>query len=71
MALMFLGFASGSTAIAVAFLVVAVLIAVAAGILGSAARAVFAVALYRYATGDGATGPFSERDLEQAVVRKA
>jgi hypothetical protein len=51
-------------------LVLAILIAVAAGILGSAARAVFAVALYRYATGAGATGPFTEQDLERAVVRK-
>ena len=51
-----LGVASGSDAVAIALLVVAVLIAVVAGILGSAARAVFAVALYRYAAGAGATG---------------
>ncbi len=69
-ALMFLGFASGSGALAIALVVAGVLIAVAAGVLGSAARAVFSVALYRYASGTGATGPFTERDLESAVARK-
>lgn len=68
--LMFLGFASGSTEILIALIVVAVLVAIAAGVLGSAAKAVFAVALYRYASGTGATGPFSEYDLERAVARK-
>ena len=67
--LMALGFASGSNVVAIALLVVAVLVAVVAGVLGSAARAVFAVALYRYAAGAGATGPFTERDLEGAVLR--
>jgi hypothetical protein len=67
-ALMLLGFASGSGVVAIALLVVGVL--VAAGVLGSAARAVFSVALYRYASGTGATGPFTERDLESAVARK-
>lgn len=66
-----LGAASGSTAVAVTLVAVAVLIAVVAGILGSAARSVFAVALYRYAAGEGATGPFTVRDLESAVVRRA
>jgi Family of unknown function (DUF6159) len=66
----FLGLASGSTAVAIVLIVLAVLIAVAAGVLGSAARAVFAVALYRYAAGVGATGPFSNEDLGSAVARK-
>ena len=70
LALGFLGLASGSTAVAIVLIVLAVLIAVAAGVLGSAARAVFAVALYRYAAGAGATGPFSDQDLESAVARK-
>ncbi len=69
-ALMLLGFASGSTAVAVALVVIGVLIAVVAGVLGSAARAVFSVALYRYASGTGSTGPFTERDLDSAVARK-
>jgi Family of unknown function (DUF6159) len=68
--LMFVGFASGSDLVAIVLLVLAVLVAVVAGVLGSAARAVFAVALYRYAAGSGATGPFTDRDLEMAVVRK-
>jgi Family of unknown function (DUF6159) len=55
-ALVFLGIASGSTVVAVALVVVGVLIAVAAAVLGSAARSVFSVALYRYAAGHGATG---------------
>jgi len=69
-ALVFLGLASGSTTLAVTLVVVAVLLLVAAGVLGSAARAVFAVALYRYASGSGGTGPFTESDLESAVARK-
>jgi Family of unknown function (DUF6159) len=66
----FLGMASGSTALAIVLIGLAVLIAVAAGVLGSAARAVFAVALYRYAAGTGATGPFTQHDLQRAVARK-
>jgi hypothetical protein len=70
LALLFIGLASGSTAVAVACIVVAVVVAVGAGVLGSAARAVFAVALYRYAAGTGPTGPFTAYDLERAVARK-
>ena len=66
----FLGIASGSTVLAIVLIGLAVLIAVAAGVLGSAARAVFAVALYRHAAGTGATGPFSAHDLDRAVLRK-
>ena len=69
-ALVFLGLASGSDTLAVSLIVVGVLLAVAAGVLGSAARAVFSVALYRYASGRGPTGPFTEQDLETAVARK-
>jgi hypothetical protein len=65
-----LGLASGSTVVAVGLIVVAVVVAVAAAVLGSAARAVFAVALYRYASGSGATGPFTTADLERAVARR-
>lgn len=65
-----LGFATGSDGVAVGAIVVAVLVVIAASVLGSAARAVFAVALYRYAAGAGATGPFTQWDLERAVARK-
>ena len=69
-ALMLLGFASGSATVTIALVVVGVVIAVVAGVLGSAARAVFSVALYRFASGTGPTGPFTERDLDGAVARK-
>jgi len=68
--LVFLGLASGSPAVAVVCVVVGILGAVVAGVLGSAARSVFSVALYRYAAGTGPTGPFTTADLESAVARK-
>ena len=68
--LLALGLASGSTGVAAACVALAVVVAVAAAVLGSAARAVFAVALYRYASGSDVTGPFSALDLEGAVARK-
>ena len=64
------GLASGSSVVAVVLVVLAVIAAVAAAVLGSAARAVFAVALYRYASGAGATGPFTSAELERAVARR-
>jgi hypothetical protein len=71
LALVCLGLASGSAPVTVALVALGVLVAVAAGVLGSAARGVFAVALYRYASGAGPTGPFTAADLERAVARKA
>lgn len=68
--LLFFGLASGSTPVAVVCVVVGILGAVVAGVLGSAARSVFSVALYRYAAGAGPTGPFTVADLELAVARK-
>ncbi len=62
-----LGFASGSTGLAVVLVAIAVIVVVATSILAAAARAVFAVALYRFATGSGSTEPFSTYDLERAV----
>jgi hypothetical protein len=64
------GLASGSSVVAVVLVVLAVIVAVASAVLGSAARAVFAVALYRYASGAGATGPFTSAELERAVARR-
>jgi Family of unknown function (DUF6159) len=49
----------------------AVLVLLVSAVLAAAARAVFSVALLRYATGQGATGPYSAADLEQAVTVKA
>jgi hypothetical protein len=45
----------------------AVLVLVLAAILSTALSQIFAVALYRYAVGVGATGDFSERELAGAV----
>jgi Family of unknown function (DUF6159) len=50
--------------------VVGVLIVATALLLGQAAGSVLAVALYRYATGSGETGPFAAEELESAVMRK-
>ncbi len=69
-ALLGLGIASGSDIVLIVLIVIAVAVAVAAGVVGNAARAVFSVALYRYASGTGATGPFTPYDLERAVARK-
>lgn len=65
-----LGIGSGSEELTIALLVVAVVIVAASSVLGSAARAVFSVALYRYASGVGGTGPFTTAELESAVARK-
>jgi hypothetical protein len=45
-----------------------VVIVVVAGIVSTALSQIFAVALYRYATGRGATGAFSEATLQSAIV---
>ena len=51
-----LGIASGSNEVLAVVLVVAVAIMIVAAVLGSAARAVFSVALYRYASSATGTG---------------
>ncbi|HMO00302.1 MAG TPA: DUF6159 family protein [Miltoncostaeaceae bacterium] len=61
----------GTVAIGI-FVGLAVIIVVIAGILSTALTQIFAVALYRYATGQGATGAFTEATLANSVVpRKA
>lgn len=45
----------------------AILVVIVASVLGSAARAVFSVALLRYAAGAGAQAPFTAAELESAV----
>ena len=61
----------GTVAIGI-FVGLAVIIVVVAGILSTALTQIFAVALYRYATGQGATGAFSEATLANSIVpRKA
>ena len=60
-------------AVAIGFFVgLAAIIVVVAGILSTALTQIFAVALYRYATGQGATGAFTEATLANSIVpRKA
>ncbi len=65
-----LGVATGSEAIGIVLVVIGVLIGVAGLMLARTASAVFAVALYRYAKGEGATGPFGPDELQAAVVPK-
>ena len=52
------------------FVGLAVIIVVVAGILSTALTQIFAVALYRYATGRGATGAFTEATLANSIVRR-
>ncbi|MGE0027314.1 MAG: DUF6159 family protein [Thermoleophilia bacterium] len=56
----------GTVAIGI-FVGLAVIIVVVAGILSTALTQIFAVALYRYATGRGATGAFTEATLANAI----
>lgn len=49
---------------------VALVLVVVTIILARTASSVFAVALYRYASGQGSTGPFSEEDLRDSVQRR-
>jgi hypothetical protein len=61
----------GTVAIGI-FVGLAVVIVVVAGIVSTALTQIFAVALYRYAVGHGATGVFSEATLASAIgPRKA
>ncbi len=50
------------------FVGLAVVIVVVASIIGTALSQIFAVALYRYATGSGSTGAFSEATLQSAIA---
>jgi len=58
---------SGSHRLTVVLVAVAIGLIVLAAILAAAARAVFSVALYRFAVGAGTVAPFSEQDLSRAV----
>ncbi len=62
-----LGIAMGSLAALIVFGGLAAVILVVAVVISAALTQIFAVALYRYATGEGSTGAFSTADLESAV----
>jgi Family of unknown function (DUF6159) len=65
-----IGIASGSTGLAIVLVAIGAVVVIASMILAAAARAVFSVALYRFATGSGSFAPFSAGDLEQVVRQR-
>lgn len=70
MLLVAIGVGAGSKGLGVALVVIGVLVGVAGIVLGQTASSVFAVALYRYAAGEGPTGPFGPDDLQGSVVTR-
>lgn len=66
-----IGVASGSVAVLIVLAALAALIVVIAAIITAALTQIFAVALYRYAIGEGAVGAFTEQDLATAVGPKS
>ncbi len=67
-ALVAIGILIGSTAALVVLIALAGVIVVTAIIVSAALTQIFAVALYRYAIGEGATGAFAEADLADVVA---
>lgn len=65
-----IGIASGSVAVLIVLAAIAALLVVVAIIVTAALTQIFAVALYRYAVGEGAVGAFTEQDLATAVGPK-
>lgn len=66
-ALAAVGIAIGGTAALVICIGLAAVIVIVGAIVSTALTQIFAVALYRYAVGQGATGPFEESQLAGAV----
>ncbi|MGD9573163.1 MAG: DUF6159 family protein [Thermoleophilia bacterium] len=65
-----LGVVIDEIAIRSVLIALGVIIIIVAGIISTALSQIFAVALYRFATGQGATGAFTEQELESAVARR-
>lgn len=63
-----LGFLIGESVVLGVCIAIAVIIMVVAGIVSAALSQIFAVALYRFAVGVGATGPFAQETLAGAVA---
>jgi len=63
-----IGFLIGGAVALGFFLGLAVVILIVAGIVSTALSQIFAVALYRFATGHGATGAFTEAELANSIV---
>ena len=66
-ALVGIGFAVGNGVLLGVLIAVAVVLLIVGAIVSTALNQIFAVALYRYATGHGATGAFTEEVLAGAV----
>lgn len=69
-ALVGIGAAIGSAAVLATCIVLAVIVILIGAVVSTALSQIFAVALYRFAVGEGATGAFSEADLAGAVAPK-
>lgn len=65
-----IGAAIGSTAVLAVCIALAVIVILLGAVIGTALSQIFAVALYRFAVGEGSTGAFSEADLAGAVAPK-
>ncbi len=65
--LVLIGVAIGQAAVTGVLIAVAVVILIVAAIISTALSQIFAVALYRFAVGKGATGAFTEAELSGAV----
>jgi hypothetical protein len=63
-----IGVAIGNTVVLIAFVVIAVIVILIASIISAALSQIFAVALYRYATGHGSLGRFTEAQLAASVA---
>lgn len=63
-----IGFLTGSTAVLVVLIALAAVIVVTGMIIAAALTQIFAVALYRYAIGEGSTGAFAAADLAGVVA---
>lgn len=67
-ALIVLGAVSGNGVVLGVCVAIGVVVIIVALVVGTALTQIFAVALYRFATGEGATGAFSAEELASAVA---
>ncbi len=63
-----IGVATGNAAVMVVLIAIAVVVIIVASIISAALSQIFAVALYRYAVGEGSLGAFSEAQLAASVA---
>jgi len=63
-----IGVATGNAAVMIVLIAIAIVVILIASIISAALSQIFAVALYRYATGQGALGQFTEAQLASSVA---